>query len=193
MASNKVYLITGGSRGIGRGLVATFLSRPSTTVIVALRNRTPAIAADLTSLPTGTSSRLIIIKIDSLSDTDALDATAELRAEYGIHEIDVLIANAGIDKTPLAATETPVSFLRDTLEANTLGPFKLFQGIWPLLKISKTPKFIALSSVLGSLNDVSSFPLQCTAYGASKAALNYILRKIDQENPNLVAVAINPG
>jgi NAD(P)-dependent dehydrogenase (short-subunit alcohol dehydrogenase family) len=40
---------------------------------------------------------------------------------------------------------------------------------------------------------MESVPLKSTAYGASKAAVNYIVRKIHFENPGLIAFPISPG
>lgn len=48
-----------------------------------------------------------------------------------------------------------------------------------------------MSSVLGSLTYVDFTP--CGGYGASKAAGNYFVRKMHQENERLMAVTIHPG
>jgi len=79
------------------------------------------------------------------------------------------------------------------MEVNTIGVLALFQASWPLLQKSKQPIFMALSSGVGSIGDMGSIPLLATAYGASKAALNYIVRKIHYENEALIAFVISPG
>jgi NAD(P)-dependent dehydrogenase (short-subunit alcohol dehydrogenase family) len=48
-----------------------------------------------------------------------------------------------------------------------------------------TPKFIAVSSVLGSIAIGPTMPVRLVAYGASKAALNFVVRKLRQENEGL--------
>jgi norsolorinic acid ketoreductase len=46
---------------------------------------------------------------------------------------------------------------------------------------------------VGSIGDMESMPLKSSAYGGSKAELNYIVRKIHFENPGLIAFPISPG
>ena len=94
--TSTVYLITGASRGIGRGLVETFLARSNTTVIAAVRDPASAPSQSLQSLSKGDSSRLIVVKIDAKSPTDPAAAVKTLQTEHSIDHIDVVIANAGI-------------------------------------------------------------------------------------------------
>jgi NAD(P)-dependent dehydrogenase (short-subunit alcohol dehydrogenase family) len=82
--------------GIGRGLLAVYLSRPDTTAIAAVRDTTSATTLSLKDLPHGSGSKLIIVKIDNVSLTDAGEAVNQLKAESGITSLDVVIANAGI-------------------------------------------------------------------------------------------------
>jgi NAD(P)-dependent dehydrogenase (short-subunit alcohol dehydrogenase family) len=46
---------------------------------------------------------------------------------------------------------------------------------------------------VASIGDMGSLPLKSAAYGASKAAVNYIVRKIHFENPGLIAFPMSPG
>ncbi|KAI1495122.1 hypothetical protein F5X96DRAFT_665064 [Biscogniauxia mediterranea] len=88
-------LISGTNRGLGKALLKLYLAKPNHVVIGA--NRDPSLPASqaLASLPTGTGSRLIIVKIDAIVELDAAKATQELAAE-GIDHLDLVIANAGI-------------------------------------------------------------------------------------------------
>jgi NAD(P)-dependent dehydrogenase (short-subunit alcohol dehydrogenase family) len=66
------------------------------------------------------------------------------------------------------------------------GPLVLFQATYPLLKAStSTPKFIAISSVGGSIEIGGAMTMKGIAYGASKAALNFVIRKLHHENDGL--------
>lgn len=192
MSDNTIVLITGTSRGIGKGLAKLYLSHPQTTVVAGVRDLTGAGLKALESLPVGSGSKIIVVKIDSSSETDAQDAISLLQSRHSISKIDLVIANAGIGNMDLG-TETSVNQLREHLRVNTTGPFILFQATWPLLQRSQAPKFVVISSVLASLGDMEAWPFRSTAYGASKAALNYILRKLHFENPSLIAFPISPG
>jgi NAD(P)-dependent dehydrogenase (short-subunit alcohol dehydrogenase family) len=71
-------------------------------------------------------------------------------------------------------------------QVNVNGTLVLFQATYPLLKAStSTPKFIAVSSAAGCITIGSTMPMKAVAYGASKAALNYVVRKLQQENKEL--------
>jgi NAD(P)-dependent dehydrogenase (short-subunit alcohol dehydrogenase family) len=80
----------------------------------------------------------------------------------------------------------PLASMREHFEVNTLGPLALFQAVYPLLKASTaSPKFIPVSSGIGSIAYGSQLPVQKLAYGTSKAALNYLTRKLRMENEGL--------
>lgn len=72
---------------------------------------------------------------------------------------------------------------------NAVGPSILLKAFAPLLQAaSGTAKFIAVSSLAGRIND--AFPLPFNSYGASKAALNYLLKKMDIEYPDIISFPI---
>ena len=48
-------------------------------------------------------------------------------------------------------------------------------------------------SGIASITDMEQLPIKSTAYGMSKAAVNYMVRKLHFENPGLVAFVISPG
>lgn len=104
-----------------------------------------------------------------------------------------MIVSAGIAKYYGPATSTPLKEVREHYELNVVGPLTIFQATWPLLKEADKPIFVVLSSAVGSIGDMEKFPLAATAYGASKAAVNYMVRKIHVENPWLIAFPLSPG
>ena len=191
--TNTIYLITGASRGIGRGLAEKFLSRSNTTVIAAVREPAGASSQSLQSLPKGESSRLVVVKIDSKTSTDPAAAVETLQREHGIDHLDVVIANAGIsqDFSPVHGVSIPV--LREHIEVNGYGPIYLYQAIYPLLKKSKNPTFVGVGSPLGSIGGMEQRPYPCAAYGPSKAILHWIVRKIHLENEDFVSFVADPG
>lgn len=191
--SLKTYLVTGANRGIGLGLTTSLLARSNVIVIATVRDLSSSSSKALSSLPTGPSSKLIVVEIDSASPTDAFDAASTLQTQHGISKLDVVIANAGISKYYGPATTTPLSEVRDHYEVNVLGPLALFQATWPLLEKSKAPIFVAVSTGAASIGNMGDIPMAVTAYGASKVALNYVVRKIHFENEKLIAFPISPG
>jgi norsolorinic acid ketoreductase len=190
--SGLVYLITGANRGIGRGLLETLVLRPQTTIIAAVRDVT-ASSKSLGTVPVGEGSKIIIVKIDSLSATDPADAAEEVKSQHGITKLDVLISNAGYCGKMGPALSAPAQEVRDHLEINTIGPLTLIQAFFPLLEASSTPRFFVISSVVGTIGNMENLPFPFFAYGISKAATNYLVRKLHFENPRLTSMAVHPG
>ncbi|KAL8658262.1 MAG: hypothetical protein Q9202_007604, partial [Teloschistes flavicans] len=224
---------------IGRGLVATYLLRPSTTVIAAVRDPTDPFARSLYDLPTYNPStptsppppsptstshppttpptRLILIKIDALSETDPAAAIALLRTEHAIQTLDVVISNSGIAKYVGEVRGTPPAELRDHFDVNCVGHLVLFQAVWGMLggtggaggevngegvngegvkerRVEGSEgKFVILSSSVGSIGAMEKEPVAMVSYGCSKAATNFLARKIHFENEGLICFTIHPG
>lgn len=174
-------------------MVEHYLSRPSNTVIAAVRNLEKPSSKSLANLPVGKESSLIIVKIDSTVESDARDAITRLKAEFGISKIDVVIANAGICKVYPTVAQAKVADMLEHFSVNAMGPLLLFQAVLPLMENAKIPKFVALSSGVASIADMGSTPVPHLAFGVSKAALNHIVRKISFEREKIIAFAIDPG
>lgn len=80
------------------------------------------------------------------------------------------------------------SAIRSDFEINTLGPLVLYQAFANLLASSDSAggaKFVVISSLLGQIAE--SLPYTYNAYGLSKAAVNFIAKKIDQEVPGVIS------
>ena len=77
---------------------------------------------------------------------------------------------------------------------NVYAVVLLLQATLPLLnKAQGEPKFVTMSSGAGVIGDMVPKELIVGAYGTSKAALNYITRKIFMENETLCTFPIDPG
>lgn len=142
----------------------------------------------------GQDSYVAPILIDSTVPLHSKLAVETITQTHGYDHVDVVIANSGISDYYGTAAETPLEALRKHLDVNTIGPLALFQAFLPLLAKSTNPRFVAMSTGVASLGDMEAMPLMpVTAYGASKAALNYIVRKIHFENPRVCSWMLSPG
>ena len=140
----------------------------------------------------GTNSRLVVVQIDSEVPSDAQRAVAELRASHGITKLDTVIANAGIGKFWGPVADTPVSEVDDHFRVNSAGPFVLYLATRTLLLESSQPRFVVISTELGSIAMQPERPIPDVAYGMSKAAVNFFVGKLHLEEPNLIAFPIHP-
>jgi len=156
-----IVLISGANRGLGRGLLERYLAKPNHIVIVANRNPEHATSKELASLPKGSGSRLIVVKVDSKSDLDALEAVKELDKQ-GVQHLDVVIANAGVFQGFVKVSDVKIADIQEHIEPNVYGVVRLYQATLPLLLKSANPKWITLGSSAGCI-EVSSFFILCFA------------------------------
>ena len=87
-----------------------------------------------------------------------------------------------------------LSVVEDHIAVNSIAPLALFQAVFPLLKEASDPKFIIMSSALGSISGMekrAEYPMY--SYGASKAMANYTVRKIHFTHKNIISFALDPG
>lgn len=184
---SQAWLITGANRGIGLDLVKIAASHNN---IVFAGARNPAKATALKQL----ASRNPNVHIVQLESTSVADATAVARlVETITGGLDVVIANAGIGNNWKTVVETDLESFYEHYRVNAAGPMILFQALYPLLLKRQTRKFITVSTLAGSIQAEFNFPH--TAYGASKAALNFVTRSIHNEHSSegFIVFPIHPG
>jgi NAD(P)-dependent dehydrogenase (short-subunit alcohol dehydrogenase family) len=183
-----VYFISGGSRGIGFAFVKQLSSRPDTTILATATD--PDSAGPLNEWAKE-HSNVKIIKYDARVEEDA--ELAAQQAEKLVTKIDVFIGNAAISKSFYRVANTPKQVWKDHWTINVLGPVFLFQALYPLLGKGTRRQIIFISSVAGSIGNYIGHSL--SAYGQSKAALNYTAKELSHElaGEGFVVVALNPG
>ncbi|KAF8970815.1 NAD(P)-binding protein [Flammula alnicola] len=190
MSSSKVYFIAGATRGIGLALVNELVSKHAEAMVFA-GARDPSKATSLQELASKFPGKIEIVKFVS-GDVEGNQFVAKkINEKYG--HVDVVVANAAISGYMGPASETPVEAFREHFEVNVTGVLVLFQAVYELLKASVSPKFIPIGSGAGSLTAHMNGTLGCTAYGVSKAAVNYMSRKIHFENEWLTCFPLSPG
>jgi norsolorinic acid ketoreductase len=178
--------------GIGKELLRKYLSQPSRTVISAVRDISHPTVAEIRRFPVAKDTRHIVVKIDSNIPADAEAAIKELQSQ-GISKLDTVIANAGIGKFWGKVADTPIDEVYDHFNTNSIGPFALYLATRQLLLASQTPRFVVISTELGSIGFQGQRPIPDVAYGMSKAAVNFFVNKVHHEEKGIVAFPIHPG
>jgi norsolorinic acid ketoreductase len=177
--------------GIGLGLVKSYVANPNITVIAGVRDI--ANSNSLKGIKLGAGSNIIIVKLDSASRTDAKAAVEEIKSRHGITSLYIVIANAGIGKYWGTVLESPPEEFLDHYNINVIGLVILFQATWPVLDTVAAPKFVVITSAIGSISAMKQIPLPDSAYGVSKTAANFVTRKLHFEHEKLLVVLIHPG
>ena len=120
-----------------------------------------------------------------------------LQTKHNITTLDNVIAKAGISDWkafgPIASVK--IDDVKEHVDVNAIESLLLFQATLPLLrKVTYGPgKFVTVSSPIGSIGAMEQRPYPMAAYGASKAMVNYLTRKIHFEREELIAFAVDPG
>ena len=180
----KVAVVTGGGKGIGRGIAVGF-AEAGADVVVAARTQ-----ADLDAVATeieGVGRRALPVVADVMRTDDLAVIVERTVAELG--RLDVLVNNAG-GSPPRPALATSESFFETALRFNVTSPFLLTK------LAARAMVDTAGGGAVVNISSRSSDMVQTAfvAYGAGKAALNMMTRNIAAELAPLVRVnAISVG
>jgi len=110
--STGTVLITGANRGIGLEFAKRYAER-GWTVVAAVRD-----PSSMPKLESKGEGKVVVVKIDAGSTTDAKEAVAELKSKYNINKLDVVIANAAINITPASFKDMDIGDLEETFRVN---------------------------------------------------------------------------
>lgn len=181
----RSVVVTGGSKGIGRGIVQVF-ARAGCKVLIASRDAAASAAAveAMADLPGEVSSVVV-----DVSDQEACQEMARVAVErHG--GIDVLCANAGVFPAAKLTTMTSED-LHHVMGINFYGTVYSVQACLDELKRSRAGRVVITSSITGPF---TGFP-GWAHYGASKSAQLGFMRTAAMElAPAGVTVnAILPG
>ena len=167
---NKVFVITGAGRGIGRAVAEQLLEELATVVVVdldidALAWFEPARAA------AGRDGSALVCDVRSTASVRA--AIAEVLERFG--RVDVLVNNAGILGEGLVE-DTDAETWNDVFDVNVTGTFRMCQAVLPAMKAQRGGRIINAASFAAIVPSVGS-----AAYAASKAAVVQLTRSLAGE------------
>lgn len=141
----------------------------------SIRDESKPEIATLKDAETAAGSKLLLVHIESTSFTDTAKAF-EVVVQSGIDHVDIIVANAGGSPHVQPLDAVDAKDMISNFHVNAVAPLVLFQSFKPLLQKSKrSPKWISVSTGGGSISLMESVRSWVgPAYGASKAALNWI-------------------
>jgi NAD(P)-dependent dehydrogenase (short-subunit alcohol dehydrogenase family) len=186
-AHMKRVLITGVSRGIGKGFARYYLEAGA-EVFGSVRN--PEDAADFKE---GYGERFHTLVFD-VRDTEAIRSAA-VKVRGTAEGLDLIINNAGIapDEPGTGVTEIDEDQVMTAFDVNVLGQVRVLKAFFPLLKGGENPKLINISSIVGSMDWTEGG--RAIPYCVSKASLNMmsLLLSFRLEEHRIPIAAIHPG
>ena len=177
MADKSIFIL-GASRGIGLGLVKTFLDR-GWNVVASKRSE----SADLHALE---CDALRIVT----ADVTEPDSYVDLGFEDG--QLDALIINAGITgASHQDASKATADEVSHVMMTNAFGPARAAKSLLPAIKDGGT--LGVMSSLMGSISDSSG---GYELYRTSKTALNMLAKGISEQDAGpreIEVLALHPG
>jgi NAD(P)-dependent dehydrogenase (short-subunit alcohol dehydrogenase family) len=183
----KTALVTGANKGIGYE-VACQLAGKGFQMFVGARNRKAGLKAVDEIAKDGGQAKFLEIDV---ADNESVTAAAREFAKVTDH-LDVLVNNAGIIADgDDAILEISDELLRKTLETNTLGALRVTRAFVPLLRKSKAPRVINVSSGGGQLTGGADG--WSPAYCISKTALNSVTAQLATALPKFAVNSVCPG
>ncbi|KAH7389995.1 hypothetical protein BKA66DRAFT_489494 [Pyrenochaeta sp. MPI-SDFR-AT-0127] len=174
----EVVLVTGGTNGIGLDTVIYIASASAKYhVIIGARNLVKGEAVLKEVQSKNLEGTVSVIHLDANDDDCITSAAKSIQQEFG--RLDVLVNNAGICPETFEPQWPSRETLRSTFETNVFGPSMITEALVPLLKLSKAPRVINVSSVMGSIAAISDHSggfsgFRVPAYRMSKSALNML-------------------
>jgi len=172
MITDKVAVVTGGSRGIGFATARALLQRGARVAIAATSDVTLREAADELEKISG-SAAVLAVRADVRSAADVEQAFSTVARHFG--GIDVVVNNAGIGLFRSVA-DTTIEEWRQVIDTNVSGVFHGCRAAVPHMRTRGGGWIINISS-LASTNAFADG----AAYCASKAAVNAFSEAFMQE------------
>ena len=183
---DRVALISGGNRGIGRE-IARQLAGQGYRVVIGSRElaKGEEAAHEL-------GQNVTAVQLD-VTDEDSIVAAAA-SVERDLERLDVLVNNAGIvgGGWSTNAVDADLDEVRRTLETNLFGAWRLTEEALPLMRKNGYGRIVNISSGMGQLSDMGG---HSPAYRLSKTGLNVLTRMLTAElgEENILVNSVCPG
>lgn len=185
LLSNRVTIVTGGVRGIGKGIALRFAEEGSSTVIADILVKEAHKTVEEVSKK---GSKAVFIECDVSDSHQVEDMVNQAVSTFG--KIDILVNNAGIGPSPKSITDISEKEWDKVLAVNLKGVFLCSKAVVPHMKEKSYGKIINISS-MGAIAP----PGPNSHYSAAKAGILGFTRDLALELApfNICVNAILPG
>lgn len=178
---DKVAIVTGGSRGIGRAIVRRLAGAGMDVVFTS---RGEVAAGEVADVPGGRITAERSDVCDSAACSDLIEKVFDRTGR-----IDLLVNNAGVTRDN-AITAMEDDEVRAVIETNVLGTFNMSRAVVPYMVSQRSGRIVNISSVSGEKGGRGQ-----TNYAASKGAINAFTRSLAVElaRRKITVNAVAPG
>lgn len=182
---DKVAVITGASRGIGKAIAISFAKSGAHIALIYNGNSQKAEETIEEIKKYNVKAKAYQCDVSDFNET--YKTVSQVLEDF--ETVDILVNNAGITKDKLVLTMTEQDFSR-VIDVNLKGAFNMIKHICPIMAKKRSGKIINISSISGIMGNVGQ-----ANYSASKAGLIGLSKTIAKEYAprNIKCNVIAPG
>ncbi|AJA16286.1 MULTISPECIES: 3-oxoacyl-ACP reductase family protein [Pseudomonas] len=183
--TQKIAVVTGGSRGIGKAIVLALAGAGYQVAFSYVRDE--ASAAALQAQVEGLGRECLAVQCD-VKEAPSIQAFFE-RVEQRFERIDLLVNNAGITRDGLLATQS-LSDITEVIQTNLVGTLLCCQQVLPCMMRQRSGCIVNLSSVAAQKPGKGQ-----SNYAAAKGGVEALTRALAVELAprNIRVNAVAPG
>ena len=182
---NKVAMITGATRGIGKQIALT-LANEGYNIVLNYRTKNDELIQAKNEIESK-NVKCLTVQGDVTNFEDCKQMIESAIKEFG--KIDVLVNNAGITKDMLLARMKEEDF-KQVIDVNLVGTFNMTKNVISYMMKARNGRIINISSVVGIAGNAGQ-----TNYSASKAGIIGFTKSLAKEvaSRNILVNAVAPG
>ena len=185
MLKDKVAIVTGGTRGIGRA-IALKLADHGANIVINYRNSDKE-AEESKAILEGKGVKVLTVKCDISNFEDSKNLMDKCKEVFG--KIDILVNNAGITKDTLIMRMKEEDF-DNVIDVNLKGTFNCAKHASAIMLKQRFGKIINMTSVVGIAGNAGQ-----VNYAASKAGVIGLTKSLAKElgSRGITVNAVAPG
>ena len=168
---DRVAIVTGAARGIGKAIAWAFVREGASVALVDVEKT----GLETLQMEIGRKGgQAVAIPCDVSKASEVKQMVDHVQRTLG--RIDILVNNAGIIRRGTIETVTEEDWDR-VMEVNLKGPFNCSKAVVEIMKRQGYGKIVNVSSIAGKMGDITSAP----GYGPSKAGMDALTKSLARQ------------
>jgi len=172
---DKVCIITGSSRGIGKGMAAAF-AKEGANIVISFRSQEDAAKETAEEIVEKYDAEVEIVKADVTKEEEVVEIVERTKKRFGT--VDILVNNAGVHKDSVV-WKMDKNVWEEVISTNLTGIFLCTKHVVPIMREKSWGRIVNISSVAGQIGLFGA-----SNYSASKSGLFGFTKTVAREVAN---------